>query len=209
MLKKREFRKIVLGALILVLTSSMSVPVFAVTRYDTKMTKGGKWTYSRLDTNVTKDYSSSTLRSLAIVKEVEYLSPETVKQMQYALSNGVSKDMMNSALKKGAETAASSGITAAKNALIAKYGASLATKLIPILAAASWSYTAYDVFSAIYEGQELNRLTKAAQKGTGLILKHSNGSFAWYYWDGSSDLGNYPYACVGPNTYQMGRVSTN
>ncbi|PYE50907.1 hypothetical protein DFQ00_103326 [Paenibacillus barcinonensis] len=140
-----------------------------------------------------------------------YLSPATVQIMANDLGNKVGLTMTKQGLKLAVETAASSGITAAKNKLIAKYGSSTAAKFIPYLNILAWSYTAYDLFSTINDGRSLKRLTDAAKAGKGLIYKnYTNGSGdGWYLWDGSSKYGEYPYAVLNPNKYQLGTVKIN
>ncbi|WP_145408964.1 hypothetical protein [Paenibacillus xylanexedens] len=178
-----------------------------------KMPNGGSWKYTVMDANYVKKmgWSNHDFRVLEVVHEMTYLSPATVQIMANDLGNKVGLTMTKQGLKLAVETAASSGITAAKQKLTAKYGASTAAKFIPYLNFFAWSYTAYDLFSTINEGRSLQRLTDAAKQGKGLIYKNKTNGHGdgWYLWDGSSSYGEYPYAKLNPNKYQLGKVTIN
>lgn len=178
-----------------------------------KMPNGGSWKYTHMDANYVKQmgWSGNDFRTLEVVQEMTYLSPSTVQIMANDLANKVGLTMSKQAIKLGVETAASSGLTAAKTQITAKFGASTAAKVIPYLNILAWSYTAYDLFSTIEQGRSLTRLSDAAKAGKGLIYKNYTNGYGdgWYLWDGSSSYGEYPYAKLNPNKYQLGTVKTN
>ncbi|WP_339167733.1 hypothetical protein MKX75_28400 [Paenibacillus sp. FSL R5-0341] len=164
-----------------------------------KKPDGGSWKYTKMDANYVKQrgWSGNDFRTLEVVQEMTYLSPATVQIIANDLGNKLGVTMTKAGLKLAVETAASSGITAAK--------------LIPYLNFFAWSYTAYDLFTTINDGRDLKRLTDAAKAGKGLIYKKATNGFGdgWYVWDGSSSYGTYPYAKLNPNKYQLGTVKIN
>lgn len=211
--KKHIFKSVISILLVAVLTTIPVKNVFAAPDHSLTFTmnNGGEWKYNgKTDTSVTGSWSSTDWRSALVVNKVIYMSPTTVKSKLYKAAKEVGVDQTLSVVKYGVEVAASSGVEIAKQKITTKFGTSIASKVIPILAVFSWTYTAVDLLSAVASGQKLNLLADAASKNKGLIYvnQRTTGDMSkWYYWDGSSSYGSYPYAKLGPNNWQYGDVT--
>lgn len=199
-------------AVAIVLTSTNSV-MAGPTNLRFNMSNGGTWTYDgRTDTDVTKYWSAADWMSAIVVQKVTFLSPTQVKDQLYQLTNEVGLDMSKEVMTFGVETAVSLGIDAAKKKLTERFGASLATKAIPILSLVSWTYTAIDIVSTMGIGQNLYLLNNAARNNQGLIYveqRNMGDMSKWYTWDGSSHYGAYPAAILNPNNWQYGNIVIN
>lgn len=207
---KKKFKKMRVPVLcvLLAFVFSLNSFVFALSpsQYLVRwwMPKGGNWSYTGADPNVTGNWSSTDWRSHPFVQRMDFYSPDAVQAEANMLGYQLGISQQQSYIQTGISLALNYGIDVAKTKLTAQLGTSIASKVIPFLNAFSWGYTAYTVLEAMAKGQELARFTDAAQKHKGLIYVDINNTAVWYYWDGSSQYGTYPYANVGPNNWELG-----
>lgn len=178
------------------------------------MPNGGMFEHTKMDYEYINSLNLSSIEiamlNNVVVDKVEFIPPDIVKKQYDALALDVGISMSKEYIKTGISLAISLGITKAKEELTKKYGAAIASKIIPYLNALSWSWTAYNLLSTIETGQELSRLASAAQANKGLIYEWKGlvgSTFNWYYWDGSSQYGSYPTAILNPTPYQYGDVT--
>lgn len=207
----KNLKAIVCLLLIVSTVFSNSITAFASpTGLTFTMTNGGTWDYLKMDTSTTRNWSQTDYRSFVLVQKVTFITPDQVKNQLFSLTKSVGVDLSKSAVKYAVETAASSGIEIAKKKLIAKFGSSVAGKVIPYVSIFSWAYTAYDILSSVATGQQLTLLSNAVSKGTGLIYvkqRNTGDASRYYYWDGSSQYGKYPSAILNPNKYEYGKIT--
>lgn len=207
--KGKSIPKKILSVLIMIIffISFTLQPAQAVKYKTYTLKNGGTWTYTSADTSVTKNWTPNDWRTKIPVEKVTFVSPKNTEKMFNNLITDVGVDLAHSVVKYGVETAVSYGITVAKDKLKKKFGAKVTSKAIPILSAFSWSYTVVDILSDMATGQELQILQKASKQKTGIIYVKAQASTGGYYlWNGSTSYGKYPYAKLGPNQWQKGKV---
>ncbi len=191
-LKSLFFRTIVTLVLIFTLLTNTAFAATAGTKiyvYGSTVSyfaapNGGAW---YRDNIVTSNYNMNGL-DYAV-----YYSPAQVKAMYNALTKTTSKTKLGEAVKMGADVFISSGVEAAKKAIIAKFGATIASQAVPILGAFMWAKTAWDFFNIIDQYIQLKILEGAINANTGLI-HYSTDMIGnqWVKWNGSSKYGSYP-----------------
>jgi hypothetical protein len=132
-----------------------------------------------------------------ILIRVRFYSPQQVQATYTSLTSSSSSSTLGDAVKLGAETAVSAGIDKAKAVILAKYGATILAKAVPVLSAFSWAYTAYEFINIIGRYITLLTLEDAIASNTGLIyVDRSIVTNQIYKWNGSTQFGSYPYAIL-------------
>ncbi|OPJ55358.1 hypothetical protein [Clostridium oryzae] len=173
--------------------------------------KGGSWTYNHKDDEkITKHWTSNQYvkyEHFYKIAYIKFIPPKAVQALANKTLMACGKDKKKAIISFMVQKSLSFGKAKAKKMAIAKFGASIVSKFIPYLNAVSWGYTAITLFQSVEEGYNEIFYSTAAKKKTGVIIEHrTSGKINNYYWNGSTKYGKYPYAHLGSNNWQYGKV---
>lgn len=160
---------------------------------------GACYTMKGARPDLTKNFSIWQWSEIQVklLYSAKFYSPSQTKSLLRKTNTITSSSKYKDAVKIAIETAASAGVSKAKEVVAKKFGEAVLRKVIPYLNLLSWSKTLFDICSCISQARYLSFLEKAVKSDDGIVIwKYGENYQGYSKWNGSSEFGTYPYAKI-------------